>query len=182
MSRSLVVKAGSLDSLNRCTRFRLQPMRPPDSLHRADADADSLGHRRRGPVRRLAGWIALGERDDALDQRGRQRRFTGRARLIAQEPVDAFEHEALLPAPHTGFVLACLALDPARPDTGAGQQDDPGPPNMLLRTIAVSHNRLETSTIGGINGESDSCAHPADSHTQRAAGIPSRSLSLDLIH
>jgi hypothetical protein len=68
-----------------------------------------------------------------------------------------------------------------RPDTGAGQQDDPGPPNMLLRA-AVSHNRLETSTIGDINGESDSCAHPADSHTQQAAGISCRSLSLDLIH
>ena len=41
---------------------------------------------------------------------------------------------------------------------------------------------LETSTIGSINGECDSCAHPADSHTQRAVGILSRSLSLDLIH
>src|SRR5258708_38879460 len=121
-------------------------MRLPDSLHRADADTDSLGHRRRGPVRHLAGRIALGERDDALDHRGRQRRLSGRARLIAQEPADAFEHEALLPAPHTGFALACLAPDPTRPDTGAGQQDDPGPPNTLLRTLAVRHKRLQTTT------------------------------------
>src|SRR5258708_18830391 len=125
-------------------------MRLPDSLHRADADTDSLGHRRRGPLRHVAGRIARGERDDALDHRGRRRRLSGRARLIAQEPIDAFEHEALLPAPHTGFVLADLALDPARPNTGAGQKDDPGPPNMLLRAIAVRHNRLEKSTIGGI--------------------------------
>src|SRR5260370_6214846 len=53
------------------------------------------------------------------------------------------------------------------------------PPRSTLfpyTTLFRSHNRLETSTIRGINGESDSCAHPADSHTQRAAGIPWRSL------
>jgi hypothetical protein len=133
-------------------------------------------------MRHLAGRIALGERDDPLDHRGRQRRLSRRTRLVAQEPVHAFEHEALLPAPHTGFVLAGLALDPTRPDPRAGQQNDPRPPNMLLWTIAVRHNRLKTSTIGGINSESDSCAHPADSHTTRAAGIPCRSPPLDLIH
>ena len=33
----------------------LETMRSPDALHRADADPDRLGHRRRGPVGRLAG-------------------------------------------------------------------------------------------------------------------------------
>src|SRR6516164_5591384 len=36
---------------------------------------------------------------------------------VAQEPVHAFPHEALLPAPHTGLVLAGPALDAGRDDT-----------------------------------------------------------------
>ena len=37
--------------------------------------------------------------------------------FVAQEPVHAFPHEALLPAPHTGLVLAGPALDAGRDDT-----------------------------------------------------------------
>src|SRR6202022_641114 len=98
----------------------------------------------------------------------------GAARLIPQEPVHAFQHEALLPAPNTGLVLAGPALDAGRPDTVGGQQGDPGPPNMLLRAIAICHDRLETSTVGSINRDGDSLAHPTDSHTPRASGIRHR--------
>src|SRR2546429_7640067 len=60
----------------------------------------------------------------------RRARLAGPARLVAQEPVDTFPHEALLPTPHTGLVLAGLALDAARPDAVGRQQNDPCPPNV----------------------------------------------------
>ena len=133
-------------------------------------------------MRCLAGRIAPRERDNALDHRRFQRRLAGAARLIPQQPVHAFQHEAFLPAPDTGLVLPGLALDGGRPNTVGGQQIDPYPPNVLLRAIAIRHDRLETSTIGGINRNDDSMAHPQDSHTQRTSGIRYRSLLSDHIH
>jgi len=50
--------------------------------------------------------IGLGQRDDALGNRRRQRRNPRQARLVAQQPVDAFVHEPLLPAPQAGLALA----------------------------------------------------------------------------
>ena len=41
-----------------------------------------------------------------------------------------------------------------------------------IGAIAVRHDCLETGTVDGINGESDPCAHPGDSHAPRASGIP----------
>jgi hypothetical protein len=159
-----------------------QAMRPPNALHRTDADAGRLCHRRRSPVRCLAGRIASRERDNALDHRGRQRWLAGAARLVAQEPVHTLQHETLLPAPHAGLILAGLALDAGRPDPVGGQQNDPCPPNVLLRAVAIRDDRLETDTVVGINGDGDSLAHPAASHIRRAAGIRYRSLLSDQIH
>ena len=48
---------GILGELEEPDPMRLEPMRTPDALHRAERDADSLGHHRPGPMRRLAGRL-----------------------------------------------------------------------------------------------------------------------------
>src|SRR5258708_6454319 len=107
MSRSLVVKAGSLDSLNRCTRCGCSPC-------------------------------------------ARQIRCT----------------ELML----TPTALAIAAAVQCVASLGGS----------LL--VSVTTRSITEVASGGIKGESDSCAHPADSHTQQATGIPCRGQPLDLIH
>ena len=91
---------------------RLQPMAAPDALHRGDADPGRLGHRRGRPVGRLAGGVAgRSARPPARSPSRRQGRLARRPRLVAQQPVDARLHEALLPAPDHRLALAGLPHD-----------------------------------------------------------------------
>ena len=53
---------------------------------------------------------------------------------------------------------------------------------VLLRAIAIRHDRRKTSTGGSINSDRNSLAHPPHSHTSRAAGIRLRSRLSDQIH
>ena len=46
-------------------------------------------------------------------------------------------HEPLLPAPDGRLVLADCADDAVRPDAVRRQQNDPRPPDMLLRGVAI---------------------------------------------
>ena len=85
---------------------RLQPVRLPDAPHRAGADAGRLRHHVGGPVRRLAGRVRQRQRHHALGHLGPERRDARGPRLVAQQPVEAFLGEALLPAPHAGLGLA----------------------------------------------------------------------------
>ena len=52
----------------------LKPVRPPDALYRADADADRLGHRRRRPMCRLVARRTQRQRDDAVSDFPAERR------------------------------------------------------------------------------------------------------------
>src|ERR1700722_13215127 len=83
----------------------------PDALHRTHADADRLGHRRAGPMRRFVRRLLHGQRDDALVDRRIELRDARGPCLVAQKTVHAFDGEALLPAPDTGLGLAGLAHD-----------------------------------------------------------------------
>ena len=82
--------------------MRLQAVRHPDPLHRAQRHTASGGHRPAGPVRRLAGWLSERESDDAFDHR-RWRRQAGLSGLLAQQAGHAFAREPILPALHTGL-------------------------------------------------------------------------------
>ena len=66
---------------------RFEAVRAPNTLHRADADPDRLGHGRRRPVGRLARRRSSGEIDDLTDNFACQRRFARRAGLVAQQPI-----------------------------------------------------------------------------------------------
>jgi Transposase DDE domain len=52
--------------------------------------------------------------------------------LITQKTVVTRLHEAFLPAPHTGLRLAGPAHNLIGADTVCAQQDDLGPPDMLM--------------------------------------------------
>jgi hypothetical protein len=63
---------------------RLQPVRPPDALHRTDADRGRLGHGGGRPMGRLAGRIALGQRNHPFGDLASERWHARGARLVAQ--------------------------------------------------------------------------------------------------
>ena len=160
MSWSLAANSGSLDSLKRLDAVRLQAVRRPDPLHRAQRDAGRRGHRPAGPVGRLAGRLAQGQLDHPLDHRLGQRRLARRPALVAQQPVHPLGHEPLLPAPDRRLGAADLAHDRQRAHAVGAQQHDPRPLDMLLPAVAIRHDRLEPSTITGGDLDLDPLAHP----------------------
>ncbi len=162
--------------------MRLEPMGAPDALHRGKADPGGFGHGKARPMGCLARRIGLGQRDDALGNRRRERRNPRRARLVAQQPLDTFVHEPLLPAPQTGLALAGAPQDLVGAEAVGGQQHDPRSPHMLLRAVPGRHDPLKPGTIGGIHIDDDSCTHPTNSHVREPTGIPRRTLPSDLVH
>ena len=66
---------------------RLQPMRLPQALHGAQADADGFGHGAAGPMRGVARRFGAGQ---ALgDDPGQKWSAAGLARLVAQQTIEA---------------------------------------------------------------------------------------------
>src|ERR1700735_633109 len=113
---------------------------------------------------------------------GAERRNARRPGLVAQEAVHALLHEPLLPSPDAGLRYPRLTHDLGRGETGWRPKHDPRAPDMLLRTVSVRSNRLQTSTIGGIQFNEDRCAHQTDSHSHDPRGIPYPTLPSDFIH
>ena len=162
--------------------MRLQPMGAPDALHRTYGDADLFGHHRSGPMGGLGRWISEGQSHHAFCHFGPQGRHARRPRLVAQQAIDAFLHESLLPAPDADLGGVGLAHDLVGAYAIGGEQHDPGAPNMLLRRIAVADQSLKTAPVGGRNGDGDASTHAADSHTPIHPGIPNGIHSSDFIH
>jgi hypothetical protein len=52
-----------------------------------------------------------------------------------------------------------------------GQQDDLGPPDMLLRTVPIGDNRLQLGSVGGAQFDLGSFVHSPDSHDRVRRGI-----------
>src|SRR5674536_117365 len=92
-------------------------------------------------------------------------------RLVSQETVIAFLHEAFLPAPDTGLRLTGPAHDLIGANTVRAEQDDLGSPDMLVRGVAVPRERLQTAAICGLESDGNSSSHAPNSHA-----------SLSLIH
>ena len=162
--------------------MRLEPVRAPDALHRADTDAGRPGHCQTGPVRRFVRRRLHGRRDDALGDRGIELRDARRPRLVAQKSVHAFGGETLLPAPDAGLGLARLAHDRVRPGALGAQQYDLRPPDMLLRRVAVLDQSAEPIKVGGRDGNGNARAHAANSHAASPQGIPLGIQMSDAIH
>src|SRR5690348_10954003 len=137
MSRSLATNAGSLDSLKvltrcgrslwarqiRCTELMLIPVAAAmaAAVQRIASPGGSVGVR--ATTRPIVAW-----------DKGRDARRPG---PVAQQPGHALAHEPLLPAPDARLRLAGPAHDLARPQAVRRGQDDPRPPDVLLRAVAV---------------------------------------------
>ena len=161
---------------------RLETMRAPDALDGTRADTDGFRHHSSSPMGRLGGRIGPGERHNTLgdirpewwDARG--------SCLITQKTVVTRLHEAFLPAPHTGLRLAGPAHNLIGADTVCAQQDDLGPPDMLMRCVAIPYDRAQTAAINRLESNGNSGSHAPDLHATSPTGIPSRIQMLDLIH
>jgi len=144
----------------------LKPVRAPDALNRADGNADGLRHHRAGPMRRFARRVLLRQGDDPFGDVLPERSNARRAGLVAKKAVNAFLHEPCLPAPDAGLRRAGLAHDLVRADAVSGEQNDPGPPDMLLSRVPVLNDGLKPLPIGRRQRDGDSRAHRPDSHAQ----------------
>jgi hypothetical protein len=90
---------------------RLQAVRRPNPLDRAQRDACRRGHRPAGPRGRLAWRLAERQVDHPLDHRLGQRRLARRPAPVPQQPVGTLCHEPFLPPPHRRLGAAHLAPD-----------------------------------------------------------------------
>ena len=108
---------------------RLQAVRCPDPLYRAQRHTGGRRHRPAGPVRRLAGRLSERQFDHALDQRRRQRRQSGFSGLLAQQTNNALANEPFLPAPDTRLRHSSTTHDLRRATTFCCRQNDPRPPD-----------------------------------------------------
>ena len=147
-----------------------------------NADADGLGHRRAGPMGRLARRFLHGQRDDTLRDAWIELRNARAPRFVAQKPLHAIGNETLLLAPDTGLGLAGLAHDRVRAETLGGEQNDLSPPDVLLRRVAVSDHSAEPVHVGRSDGNGDAGSHASDSHAASPSGIPMGIQMLDAIH
>ena len=97
----LLGEGGIVGAFESTDAMRLQVAGSPNALHRAQADADGLGHGPAGPMGGLAGRLLLtGHGDHSSDRLRRQRRPSRRPGLVAQQALDAFLGKPALPAPH----------------------------------------------------------------------------------
>jgi len=143
----LVGKPGVIRQLELPVAMRLQAVRFQDAAHRAGADLAGAGHHDGRPVRRLARRIGQRQCHHALDHVRFQGRDARRPGLVAQQAIRAGRHETFLPAPDTGLRLTSVWHDRRRPDAIGRQQDDPGPPDMLLCRVAILDHLLKPKTV-----------------------------------
>src|SRR5215472_5752275 len=93
-------KAGISRVLEGTQPMRLQFVRPPDALYRAQRDANGFGHRPAGPMDRLVRRFGAGQRHHPRRGFRGNRRLAGPADLVAQQTFNPDLGKALLPAPH----------------------------------------------------------------------------------
>ena len=103
-------------------------------------------------------------------------------RLVVQQALKALPHETVLPAPDAGLGLAGPANDLVGAEPVRAQQNNLGPPDLLLRGIAIPRQRLQSETIRWCNSDGNTGAHAPESHAIGVNGIPSGIQTSDLIH
>jgi hypothetical protein len=113
-----------------------------DALHRSQTHARRVRQHPAGPMAGFPRRRRERQIDHSLHRGRRQRRLAGFARLV-----DAFGHETSLPAPHHRLGLAGSAHDLGRAAAVGRCKDDFGAPDMLLRRVAIGHNRLKRTAI-----------------------------------
>ena len=176
MSRSLATNCGSFESLNCRIRCGCRPCARQMRCTELTLIAGGLGHRRGRPVRRLARRVVQRQRDHALGHLGLERRDARGPGLVAQQPIDAFRDEPLLPAPDAGLATCRSRRMISSVPT----------PSALSSTIRARHTcfwgalrsltqkRAAARDSATVRRRKCAGPHAADSHARKSARNPYR--------
>jgi len=146
-------------ALERLHPVRRQAVGPPDTLHADGTDASRLGHRADAPMRGLTGRVGQGQVENALDSLSGQRRLAGFARLVAQQAIHAFVHEAFLPPPDHWLGQPRAARDLGGAAAVGGGDDHPRAGRVLLAGIAIGDDRFKAYAVLRRDRDDDACSH-----------------------
>ena len=138
---------------------RLQPMRLPEALHRAQADADGFGHGAAGPMRGVAGWLGEGQVQYLGDDLGRKRSAARLARPVAQQAFDALLSVSRLPAPDRRSADARAPRHFLHRQAVGRTKDNVRAPHMFERAIAIRDDGQQTLAIFGGRKDTDGLSH-----------------------
>ena len=155
-------KLGIVGALEGPDAVGLQPVHGPDPLHRAQGNRRRLGHGTAGPVGGFAGRLGAGQRDHPVHRGVVQARFARLAGRIPEQAIDPGLGEAPLPAPDRRSADRSAPGDLGDRQSVGRAQDDPSPRHVLLGAIAISHDRLQTSTIRRRDPRADNLCHPTN--------------------
>ncbi len=159
MAASLVMNSGSLLRLKVRRRCGCSWWTVQNPLHRPQGEPSRLGHHAAGPVGRLAGRLATGQRHHLLHDGLGRARLAGLSGLIAQQPGDAGLGEALLPAPDRRPAEPGSPGDLGHVQPLGGVQDDADPRHMLLRPVAIGQDRRQALAIRGREKRANRLCH-----------------------
>ena len=155
----LLGEGGVVRALEGADAVRLQAMRLPNALHRAQTDADRLRHRPAGPVGGLAGRLRAGERQNLRHGRQRQRRLAGRTCLVAQQAVHALFSIPQLPAPDCRPAHARRARHLGNRQPIRRKNNNPSPLDVLVRAVAIADDSRQARPILGSNDHANILCH-----------------------
>ena len=147
--------------------MRLQPMRLPDALHRAQRETHRLGHRPAGPMGRLVRRFGAGQGHHLGRFIGRDRRLAGLAGPVAQQPLDPGFSEALLPAPCRRPAEAEAVSNPLHWSPIGRGKHDTRPLDVLSRPVAVSDDRCQPFPVRSADDHTYCLSHRPGSHIAR---------------
>ena len=159
MSSTFSANSGSLERLKVRNAVRLQPMRLPQALHRAQADADGFGHGAAGPMRGVARRLGAGQVQNLGDDLGRKRSAARLARLVAQQAFDTLLGVSRLPAPDRGSADARAPRHFLHGQAVGRTKDNVRPLHMFERAIAIRDDGQQTLTIFGGRKDTDGLSH-----------------------
>ena len=151
---------------------RLQAMHPPDRVNARRGDADRLGHRSQAPVGGVRRHLHQRLLEHPIDHLRRQRRRAGRPRFVVAQAIHAGFDIARPPAPNGRLAHPQPTLNLVGADTVAGQEHDPGAPDMLLGRVAIGDQRLQPIPILGCELDPNLLAHTGRIASNPPVGNP----------
>ena len=155
----LLGELGIVGALEGANGVRLQPVRLPQALNGAQADADGFGHRAAGPMRRLARRLGAGQVQDLGDNLGRKRSAARLARLVAQQAFDALLSVSRLPAPDRRSTDARAPRHFLHRQAVGRTKHNVRAPHMFERAIAIRDDGQQTLAIFGGRKDTDGLSH-----------------------
>ena len=153
----LLGELGIVGTLEGANAVRLQPMRLPQAVHGAQADADGFGAA--GPMRDVAGRFGAGQVHNLGDDLGRKRSVARLARPLAQQAFDTLLGVTRLPAPDRGSADARAQRHFLHGQAVGRTKHNLRPPHMFERAIAIRDNGQHNLAIFGGRKDTDGLSH-----------------------